>query len=102
MISNVTFRDGIEANRQYPDTFEIPDRETLNTLTPGDVVKVCAENEQDQGERFWIILTHIGGIEDNSTLKGKVANYLVFADEFGFNFGDEIEFERRHILSIFS
>ena len=67
----------------HPDTFQVPDPELLDTLRPGDLVKICIEFDPDlklsdyvsehrpqweasvghrrtDGERFWVAIQELG------------------------------------------
>jgi len=85
-----TFIDAQEMGRLHPDTFETPDPELLDLLVKGALVKVS-----NGEERFWAQITEVKG----KKLKATVDNYLL--GDYGYNYGDIIEFEKRHIYSIY-
>ena len=45
----VEFVDAQKRHLEYPNTFEVPNKNELNRLAVGDIVKVCADDK----ERFW-------------------------------------------------
>ena len=85
------FLDAQEQNKKHPDTFEVPTKETLDSLTSDVWVKIC-ENK----ERFWVQVKEV----DGDKITGRVDNDLVF--EHDFKCDDEIQFEKRHILSTYT
>ena len=72
-----------------PDTFGAPNKEELDDLAPGAIVKIC-----NNVERFWVIVSKV----ENNTISGTVDNMLV--GDYGYNCGDDIEFEKCHIYAI--
>ena len=86
------FVDAQKMQEKYPKTFEAPTWDELSKLEVGDLVKVCYNDE----ERFWVIITEIN--HKNNKIKGRVDNALM--GNFGFSYGDEIEFEKRHVYVI--
>jgi hypothetical protein len=89
--------DGWVRNREHPTTFEIPGPVELMDLANGVFVKLGVENgEGVHGERFWVEVTDLG-----LTMCGIVRQAdVVFTHRHGVADGDEIFFERRHILGI--
>jgi len=90
---NIEFIDAQEMHRKYSLTFDAPSEEELAALKEGDIVEVCVNGK----ERFWTIIKEIS-LERISAV---VDNSLIYADEFGFNWRDIIQFEKRHIYSIY-
>lgn len=91
-----TMIDGVEMNRQFPDTFQIPDEADRCSLSVGDFAKIgltCAEG----GERFWVKIARIEGEKDAPIYFGAVDNHLVV---FDIPVGEEIEFDADHVLQI--
>ena len=82
--------DAQEMAQKHPDTFESPSTEELNQIKEGASVKIC-----NGEERFWATVTKISG----DKVTADVDNDLL--GDYGYNLGDEIEFEKRHIYSIF-
>ena len=82
--------DAQEMAQKHPDTFEAPTTEELNEVKEGSFVKIC-----NGEERFWATVTKIS--VDKVT--ADVDNDLL--GDYGYNLGDEIEFEKKHIYSIF-
>ncbi len=86
------FIDAQEQYKLHPDTFEAPSNKELDKLKKGDTVKVC-----NGKERFWTCILSIKG----DKIKATVDNILLDADEFGYDCGDTISFEKRHIYNIY-
>ena len=84
------FVDAQQMHRHHPGTFEVPSDRRLASISPGDTVKVC--NRQ---ERFWVTVSSV----DGEHITGVVDNQLM--DDYGYNLGDSIQFEKRHIYSIY-
>ena len=89
----VKFSDAQEMHKKNPSTFEAPDWDELNALKKEDIVKVCANDK----ERFWARIITVNTLK----ITAVVDNDLVYANELGFDDGDTIQFEKRHIYSIF-
>jgi hypothetical protein len=81
--------DGVERNKQHPQTFEIPTDEQKDNVFADDFVKIGVE-----GERFWVRVT----IRDGAHYVGQIKSYLV--GKWGLKFDDEIAFEAKHILAV--
>lgn len=85
------FINAQEMHQKYPHTFDAPSHEQLAAIGPGDSVKVCTGDE-----RFWVrVLT-----ATETTITGMVDNDLLFADEHGLDYGDEISFGREHVYDV--
>jgi len=82
--------DAQEMAQKHPDTFEAPTTEELNQIKKNSSVKIC-----NGEERFWTKVTKVSG----DKVTAEVDNQLL--GEYGYDLGDEIEFEKRHIYSIF-
>jgi hypothetical protein len=109
-------RDAQAARRETPSTFDAPPLAVVTELEPGQNVKVCAEFDLKQrlgdakdtrhipvlkGERFWVrIGTSTRLPDDTVTYRGFVANGLLYSDNHGLDYGDEIEFSPEHIYQI--
>lgn len=91
MKSNLKFIDGVEMNREYPETFEIPSDETKATIKPGDFVKIGVQNVIG-GERFWVQVTE----KTESFITGRVDNELVVLENVKYN--DIITFGYENVL----
>lgn len=83
----------VEMHRENPNTFEIPDTNEIETIRPGDNVKVCSGRE-----RFWVEISRLG---EEGEFFGTVNNDLIYTDEHGFSFGDEISLYAENIYDIF-
>jgi hypothetical protein len=60
-----------EMGREHPETFYYPTKRQLDSIQPGDLVKVCEDSEPFP-ERFWVIVTK----RDGDLFVGAVDNYL--------------------------
>lgn len=74
---------------QHPDSFDVPEPQTLKSLGPGDNIKVCADDE-----RFWVVLDKI----DGDTLYGRVNNHV--HGKHGLSYGDRVTLEIRHVYQV--
>lgn len=52
VITAIEYINGVDMNRQYPDTFQIPSDEDKAAIKVGDFVKIGITSESG-GERFW-------------------------------------------------
>ncbi len=80
--------------QQHPDTFEVASIDRLRDIVqPGVYAKICVKDGAFQGERIWTTVTEV----DDVNVKATLAN-----EPFGFNmdFGDEVEFQLRHIYNV--
>lgn len=82
--------DAQKMHGQHPDTFAVPTPAALDTIRPGDCVKVAFE---DLGERAWVLVTG----NDAGTITGTLDNYPVSE---GIAYGDTVTLEPRHVLDI--
>jgi hypothetical protein len=118
--------DARQRHAEYPGTFELPPDSLLDALTPGSIVKICAEFDPERvlsnvtplaraqwtrkvgadragrmdGERFWTVITAVdrGGREPVYT--GTIDNDLIYSANHGLRCGDTVRFARRHILQV--
>lgn len=81
-------------NKQHPDTFEIPSKERIRALKPGEYVKLIFLGGQG-AERMWVSITKIAG--DKFT--GKLANTPLQPGAVGVTYGATIRFNSRHIAA---
>lgn len=88
MKTDVEFTDAKALARKHPGTFSVPNQAKIDSLTPGDSVKVCINSE-----RFWVLLTSVKG-----GLRGDVDNDLVNNDHL--RCGAHVAVEPRHIYQI--
>lgn len=88
MHKMITLVDGVEQNRLYPATFEIPSEEAKAAVRPGDFVKI---GFQYQGlcERMWVQV-HGDGFGELNNDPVRVPMVC----------GETVHYERYHILSI--
>jgi hypothetical protein len=85
---------GVERNRQYPDTFEIPDEDLRLAVVPGLVVKLLFEMRDGWGERMWVTVTAV----KRRHLVGTLVNQPVGIPRL--MPGDTVKFKRDHIIGI--
>jgi hypothetical protein len=70
---------------------EEPDEDRLRQieeLAPGDMLQLSRNNES-----FWVTVISVAG----ERVEGKVENCMIMPDNFEIEFGDIVEFEKRHI-----
>lgn len=92
MKTQLEFIDAQAMSKKYPATFEAPSKEELYALEEGDIVKVCCADE-----RFWTIIEKV----DGEKIHAIVDNELMYTEVHGLRLEDKIEFEKRHIYSVF-
>ena len=83
------FIDAQEMAENNPETFEAPEAEELSQIKEGTYVKVC-----NGEERFWMQVNEVDGEKITAT----VSNNLL--GDYGYDFGDVVTFETKHIYSI--
>jgi hypothetical protein len=84
---------GVERNRTYPDTFEIPDEEDKNDIIPGDHVRLMFEMRH-WGERTWVDVVEV----KRRHFVGRLRNDPVGIPKL--EYGDTVRFKRDHIIDI--
>ena len=71
-------------------------------MGPGWLAKVCAKFDSRLGpggkECFWV---HVD-TADSGRFRGKIINELNFRGDHGLDEGDEIVFERNHVLDVYA
>ena len=82
--------DAQKMHGEHPDTFAVPTPAALDTIRPGDCVKVAFE---DLGERMWVRVTG----NDAGTITGTLDNDPVGE---GIAYGDTVTLEPRNVLDI--
>ncbi len=85
---------GVERNREYPETFEIPDEEAKQTIEPGVVVKLLFEMRDGWAERMWV---EVVAVKRRHTL-GTLTNQPIGIPRL--DYGDRVKFKRDHIIEI--
>ena len=85
--------------KEHPETFLIPDRETRETLQPGDIAKLLFEMGVDtggflRGERMWVEITAVLG---PGRYEGKLANSPIAIIELAR--GDLLKFGAEHVAN---
>ena len=86
--------DGVELNRQYPDTFSLPSARLRSNAAVGDLIKIGIESDERGGERFWVEI--IARIDDGRYI-GRVDNDL--EEGWGITYNDYVMFEPKHVLA---
>ena len=81
--------NGVEMNRQYPETFEIPPDEVKAAQIVGKSVKIAIP-----GERFWVEITKV----KYPILEGRVDNDLLTTQ---LKYNDIVRFHADNIISIY-
>ncbi len=85
---------GVQRNREYPETFEIPDEEAKQTIEPGVVVRLVFEMNDGWGERMWVEVVAV----KRHHIVGTLRNHPV--DIPRLHWGDRVKFKRDHIIDI--
>lgn len=91
-----------ELKQESPDTFWAPELEELESLLPGDYVKICVETEPScdnghvTGERLWVTIVQVPDTPDG-IFHGEFANSPVF---FEANLNDPVEFFAHNVYDI--
>lgn len=74
---------------KYPETFEVPSNDELDSITKNDFVKICMSNE-----RFWCQVIEV----KIDVIIGRVDNQLVLAHTIEHN--SIVEFNKCNVYSI--
>lgn len=82
---------GVERNRQYPESFQIPLAEEKDELVVGDVAKLMWRVRGLPGERMWVEVTS----REGDRFTGRLINDPVFVYA---SHGEEIRFGGDHII----
>jgi hypothetical protein len=85
---------GVQRNREYPETFEIPDEEAKLAIEPGVVVKLVFEMTDGWRERMWVEVVAV----KRRHLVGTLRNQPV--DIPRLDLGDRVKFQRDHVIDI--
>ncbi len=85
---------GVESNRAYPESFEIPDEEDKQALEPGDAVKLMFRMRDEWCERMWVDVVTV----KKRRLVGRLRNDPAAIPRL--YFGDTVKFRREHIIDI--
>lgn len=89
-VNEAGFIDAQQMHKDHPETFEVPSKEELDAIKPGDNVKVCVNDQ----ERFWVLVTEVNG----DKITGMVNNKLL--GDYGFDYEDTIKVLKRNVYSI--
>jgi hypothetical protein len=85
---------GVERNRHYPDSFEIPTDEEKRSIEPGDQVKLMFEMKDGWGERMWVSVSTI----KRRHIVGELINTPVGIPRL--SAGDKVVFKADHVIDI--
>lgn len=85
--------NGVERNREHPDTFWVPSDDAKAGLATGDLVKLMFETK-DWGERMWVRITKIGPNRIEGTLENEPWAIARLT------WGHTVKFQRKHIIDI--
>jgi len=85
---------GVVRNREYPETFEIPDEEAKQAIEPGVVVKLVFEMSDGWGERMWVEVVAV----KRRHIVGSLRNHPIGIPRL--DWGDKVRFKRDHIIDI--
>jgi uncharacterized protein YegJ (DUF2314 family) len=81
----------VQRNREYPETFEIPDEEAKRAIEPGVAIKLMFEMRDGWGERMWVEVVAV----KRRHIVGSLRNHPV--DIPRLDWGGTVEFKaRRH------
>ncbi len=94
IIDRWHLESGVERNRAYPDTFEIPSDEDKQLIQPGDLVKLLFELRDGWGERMWVEVTEVR----KRRIVGRLWNTPAGIPRLWPN--DKIKFNRDHVIGI--
>lgn len=86
---------GVERNRMYPETFEIPSDDERADVQPGDRVKLVFETKHGPGEKMWLTVVRE---RRRGGLVATLDNTPVFMPRLFPD--DEVKFRRDHIVDI--
>lgn len=90
----VPVMDGVEQNKLYPDTFEIPSNMDKANIRPGDFVKAGFATDVDTPtERMWVLVTEIAA----GVIRGRLASEPVITKA---KLDDPVAMEFRHVIEI--
>ena len=96
-ITFLPFVNAVEMHKQHPDTFEVPSNKELSALKKGDFVKVCLQDDNRNGERFWCEVIYVDKAKKKIT--AAVNNELVFYPEI--ELGLEVKFDFNNVYAIY-
>ena len=94
-----TLDDGEELHKQFPDTFEIPEKDLRQNLKKGNIVKLVfliKDKTNSQTERMWVIVDEV---KENG-YSGTLNNDPYCTDKI--KSGLKVNFEAKHVISIYS
>lgn len=80
-----------QLHKELPETFPLPSREAMDSITKGDLVKICVDNE-----RFWV---RVETIQDEK-ITGHIYSDLHHTAQHGLKATDPIEIEKKNIYRI--
>lgn len=91
--------DAEELHRQFPDTYEIPDKKIRENLKAGDIVKlvfIITDGVNSLTERMWVIVNEL----NSEGYSGTLNNAPFCTDKI--KAGQTVKFSARHVISIYS
>ena len=94
-----TLDDGEELHRQFPDTFEIPEKSLRQNLKKGNIVKLVfliKDETNSQTERMWVIVDEV----KKNGYSGTLNNDPYCTDKI--KSGLKVNFEAKHVISIYT
>jgi Uncharacterized protein conserved in bacteria (DUF2314) len=94
VIHRWRLESGVERNREYPETFEIPDEDAKQAIEPGVVVKLVFEMNDGWGERMWVEVVAV----QRRHIVGTLRNQPIGIPRL--DLGDRVKFKREHVIDI--
>lgn len=95
--------DAVAANAESPGSFELPSKDEIANVKPGDFIKIGLVSESDHDrltEGVTVRFTDVRSREANKQIIcGVVENQPEYSDLHGVEHNVDIELEARHILS---
>ncbi len=86
-----------ERHQENPQSFQVPSKEELATIKPGDFVKLIFTVQHVpniNGERMWVFVTRV----NKNKLEGTLDNNPEFVDYV--DYGSKISFTKDHVIQI--
>ena len=106
LISSLELKliDGVLMNSVYPETFFIPDFDTIKAFSDQIsiaklFVKVGIKFYSMPTERFWVNVNSVNVLSDQViVLEGTIWNTLIMTDDPKYSFGKKIVFSNRNVI----
>ena len=77
-------------NKQFPDSFFLPEHNEIASIKPGDCVQLIFNDK----ERMWVQVTH----RDKDNFEGTLSSFPLIIDTV--QFGDIITFKTKYICQV--